>query len=292
MSAYHVACAYPKPDVVTAQDPFELGFAALLVARHFGVPLHVQLHTDPFGPGFVRAHWPLNYIRRFLMDIVLRRASRIRVVSKRLAQTLQERYKIAAPITVLPIYVDTQRFATAAPDAGLVPRFAQFNTKLLVVARLEPEKNISLAIRSFAEAAPADSCLIIVGEGSELDALRRLAAQWKVDKRVFFEGAADPAPYYKLADLVLVPSRYEGYGLVMIEALAAGTPVISTDVGIAREVGAIVADTEDFPGALAEWFRNGPRDAGLKSYPYQSAEEYIRLYTDDIVACADTAKAQ
>jgi glycosyltransferase involved in cell wall biosynthesis len=276
--------------MVTVQDPFEIGLLGLFAAWYFSVPLHVQLHTDPFGPGFVRAHWPLNHIRRVLMGIVLRRATGVRVVSEQVRQKLGERYKVSA--AVLPIYVDIRHFANATPDEALTQRFARFEKKLLVVSRLAPEKNISLAIRSFAEAAPADSCLIVVGEGSELNALRRLAAQWKVDKRMFFEGSVDPAPYYKLADLLIVPSRYEGYGLVMIEALAAGTPVLSTDVGIAREAGAIVVDEKDFPGALAEWFRNGPRDAGLKSYPYQSEEEYIRLYTDDIVACVDTAKAQ
>jgi glycosyltransferase involved in cell wall biosynthesis len=154
-----------------------------------------------------------------------------------------------------------------------------------VVARLEPEKNVELAIESFAAVAPQDACLIILGTGSERESLKRLVQERSVSDRVFFEGEAAPIDYYPLADLVLVTSRYEGYGLVIIEALAAGKPVLSTDVGIAREVDAIVVREEEFPEAITQWIENGPRIMELKSYPYQNFDEYVRAYCDDIIAC-------
>jgi glycosyltransferase involved in cell wall biosynthesis len=284
LRAYRLGSSARAVDIVTVQDPFEVGLVGMLITWRLKVPLHVQLHTDPFAPGFARAHWPLNLIRRSIMGFLVRRAARIRVVSERVKQELQKRYKIRVPISVLPIYVDAQRFADAVPAASLLDRFSRFEKKLLIVSRLEKEKNIALAIRAFAEAAPPESCLIIIGEGSQLEDLKRIAAHWKVAERVLFEGKADPAPYYKLADLLIVPSRYEGYGLVIVEALAAGMPVLSTDVGVAREAGAIVAPPEDFAGALAEWFRNGPLAGQLQNYPYASEEEYICRYSEDIVA--------
>jgi glycosyltransferase involved in cell wall biosynthesis len=221
----------------------------------------------------------------------LRRAARIRVVSERVKQELQKRYKIRVPISVLPIYVDTQRFADAIPTSALLERFNRFDTKLLVVSRLEKEKNVALAIRAFAEGAPPESCLIIAGEGKELNALKQTAAHWKVSQRVFFEGKADPAPYYKIADLLVVPSRYEGYGLAIVEALAAGTPVLSTDVGIAREAGAIVCDMEDFAGALAEWFRAGETQGKLRGYPYLDFNDYVDRYARDVAGARATLAA-
>ncbi len=90
-----------------------------------------------------------------------------------------------------------------------------------MVSRLESEKNVMLAISSFAGGAPKDACLIILGEGRERTALEATAKYLGVGDRVFFEGRCDPSPYYPLADLVIVPSLYEGYGMTIIEALAA-----------------------------------------------------------------------
>ena len=85
---------------------------------------------------------------------------------------------------------------------------------------------------------------------------------------------------------MLCPSKYEGYGLVIVEALAAGKPVISTDVGIAREAGAIVVREEKFVEALKEWFVGGPRVGELRDYAYKNFDEYVRAYREDIAACA------
>jgi glycosyltransferase involved in cell wall biosynthesis len=103
-----------------------------------------------------------------------------------------------------------------------------------------------------------------------------------VSNRVFFEGSKDPAPYYALADLVLVTSLYEGYGLVIVEALAVGKPVLSTDVGVARDAGAIIATLDSFAAALSQWFKDGSRVGVLKNVPERDFVSYVRAYCDDI----------
>ncbi|PIR82464.1 hypothetical protein COU20_02400 [Candidatus Kaiserbacteria bacterium CG10_big_fil_rev_8_21_14_0_10_59_10] len=284
LDAARIARRLPA-DVVTVQDPFESGLVGLLARR--GKPLHVQLHTDPFAAQFRRSF--LNRIRTLVMPHVLARATRIRVVSERIARSLQATgYGQRAVPAVLPIYVDVARYRSAPSDAALKARFSAFKTKLLVVSRLEPEKNVKLAVSAFARVAPRDACLIIVGEGSERSLLQSFAKECACDDRIFFEGEGDPASYYKLADLVLVTSHYEGYGLVIIEALAAGTPVLSTDVGVAREAGAIVTTEEGFVDALREWLKEGPCRGELKRYPYASLDEYVQAYCDDIRACLHT----
>lgn len=278
LDAIRIARTLQKPDIVSAQDPFEAGLVAWFIARMLGAKLHVQVHTDFHSPYFTGA---VNLIRRGLARFVLGRADRIRVVSDRIKESLEERSSKSAPITVLPIFVDVARFHSA--HAGILAgRFAAFSTRLLVVARLEKEKNIGLAIDAFAKAAPHDSCLIIVGDGGERRKLSMGVARLGMAGRVFFEGESNPLPYYAVADLLLVPSLYEGYGLVIIEALAAGKPVLSTDVGVAREAGALVAETRHFTEALAAWFENGPRIGVLQQYPYQTFDEYVAKYTTDI----------
>jgi glycosyltransferase involved in cell wall biosynthesis len=273
----------PKPDVISAQDPFETGLLSLLIARMLGVPLHVQVHTDFLAPGYVQLSL-VNRLRTLVAGFVLRRAVRIRVVSERVKAEILERYHLQASVTVLPIFVDLEKFHNAQADPVLNERFARFKTKVLVVSRLEPEKNVALAIESFTQAAPQDACLIIVGTGSEEGKLRDLVREKDIADQVFFEGERPGVDYYPLADLVLVTSRYEGYGLVIVEALARGLPILSTDVGVAREMGVVVADEKEFPDALAKWFENGPKEMRLTDYPYKSFDDYVGKYCEDISA--------
>ncbi|MDO8561381.1 MAG: glycosyltransferase [bacterium] len=302
--AMQIARTLPKPAVVSVQDPFETGLLGWRIARKFKVPLHVQIHTDFLSKEYAR-HSFMNRLRVLVAGFVLRRASHIRVVSEKIKTSLLKKYRLHAPVTVLPIFVDVESFRNARIDESLAERFSSFKPKLLVVSRLESEKNVALALRAFAECAPQDACLLIVGEGSEKTQLLRMAEDLGVSGRVFFKGAKAPIEYYKLADLVLVPSLYEGYGMVAIEALASGVPVLSTDVGIAREAGAIIAPREKFAEALADWFKNGPstgesadfvarpaattggpQTVELKNYPYKSFGEYVEAYCNDIVSSA------
>lgn len=279
-----------RADIVTTQDPFESGLAGYIVARAIGAALHVQVHTDFLSPTYSR-HSLLNHARAAIAGFVLRRARRIRVVSERIKRSIEARYKLRAPIATLPIYTDISR--VDAPEMErLREKFAAFSKKILVVSRLEPEKNVARAVSSFAAASPKDTCLIIVGRGSEAYTLKKLAETLCVRDRVFFEGWRDPIAYYGLADLVLVSSEYEGYGLVVVEALGRGVPVISTDVGIAREAGAIIAEPARFQKALADWFRNGPREGRLNEYPYKNFDDYVRAYCDDIAVAGENCTSR
>jgi glycosyltransferase involved in cell wall biosynthesis len=275
----------PLPGVVTVQDPFEAGLAAWYIARALGAPLHVQVHTDFLSPGYAR-HSLINRVRVSLARFVLSRAARVRVVSERIKKALEES-GMQVPIAVLPIYVDVERLQKAGHPA-LTARFAAFDKCILIVSRLEPEKNLALGISAFALSAPKDACLIIVGGGSERSRLEAEAREWNIADRVFFEGEQPAASYYALADLLLVTSFYEGYGLVIIEALAAGKPVLSTDVGVAREAGAIVVSPKEFTAALKSWFDIGSRVGRLNAYPYKNFDEYVRSYCADIAASTQT----
>ncbi len=280
IDAWHILRSIPKPDVISVQDPFEAGLLALFFCKIVQVPLHVQIHTDIFAPAF-RASF-LNRIRLVIARFVLKRASRIRVVSEGIKSDLLKKYLIQAPITVLPIFVNVEAFKNTELPTELAQRFSQFQTKLLFVGRFEPEKNPCLALRAFAESAPKGSCLIMVGDGSERYQLGKLARDLNIEGRVFFEGLKDAAPYYKLADLLLVTSRYEGYGLVIIEALASGTSVLATDVGIARDAGATISPNDTYGATLAEVLEKAEKVVELRAYPYESFDDYVEAYCKDI----------
>ncbi len=274
-----IARKLSRPDIVSTQDPHDSGLLGLCIARMRGVSFHVQVHSDVFDPEYVFFS-PVNFVRSHIARFVLKRADNIRVVSHRIKESVEKVLLPKRPISVLPIYIDANRLRKSEPEVG--ERFAAFKTKLLFVGRLEPEKHPCLALESFAAADLKDTCLIVVGDGSERDHVRLLATDLGVADRVFFENERDAAPYYRVADLVLCTSRYEGYGLAIAEALFCGKPVLSTDVGAAREMGALIAEEDHYAEALSAWMESGPRSAELQLQAYTDIESYAKALRDDI----------
>ncbi|OGG51674.1 hypothetical protein A3C18_03485 [Candidatus Kaiserbacteria bacterium RIFCSPHIGHO2_02_FULL_54_11b] len=268
-----------RPDVVSAQDPFFTGLIAWVIAWMRGSKLHLQIHTDLFDTQFT-SHSPGNRLKLLLARSLLSQATSIRVVSKRIADSLKAR-GVKAPITVLPVFIDLENLKKAEP-LDKRARYPNFKKIVLVVARLEKEKNVTASIRAFAEIAKADATagLVVIGSGSERVSLENLAKELGVEKKVVFEGAQDPFPFYKAADLLLLTSSYEGFGMVLIEALAAGSPVVSYDVGLAREAGAIIATPESMPRVAIAVLSEGKRGKLTLDFPNEA--EYRELWLADI----------
>jgi glycosyltransferase involved in cell wall biosynthesis len=135
--------------------------------------------------------------------------------------------------------VDAEVDAESVLDSAAPLGAARF---LLTVASKRPHKRLETAIRAFAEIAKRDRelRLVMVGARDEhTTALRDLAAQLGVADRVDDKqnlSDRDLALTYRRAEALLVPSREEGFGLVIIEAMAAGTPVIAVDAAPLPEV--------------------------------------------------------
>lgn len=101
--------------------------------------------------------------------------------------------------------------------------------RLLCAGRLAPQKRFDLALRAFAALGAKGATLTIAGDGPERAALVELARQLGVRDAVHFTGAQpDIAPLLAQSDLLLLTSAYEGYPAVLLEALAAGLPVVTT----------------------------------------------------------------
>ncbi len=236
-------------DVVTAQDPFWRGLVGWCAARSAGATLQLQVHTD------FTAEVAKNPLRYLLARFLLRRADSIRVVSLRIKKQV-EPLALQARISVLPIYVDIERVISAAP-ANLEVEYPQLKNKkiILVVARLEPEKNVAAAIAVMAQVHKKISgvAMVIAGQGSQEQVLKRQVTQLGLENTVVFVGyRSDIASIYKDATVLLVTSKFESYGASIIEALAAGIPVVSPDVGVAREAGAIIVSRGHWEEAILD----------------------------------------
>lgn len=230
--------AHKERWLVSTQDPFEIGALGYLIARKFNIPLHLQLHTDPFSMEW-RSEKFLNRARYTMMLFLLRQARSIRVVSDRVFRSVSALGISRERITKIPIFVDTEKFIHATPSFDLHQSYPEFSRIVLSMGRLQPEKNYRGLIRVFARVHRVhdDVLLLIVGSGPERDRLLSLARSLDIDECVkILPWARDVASYYKSCDVYVQPSLYEGWGLAVIEALASGAPVVMTDVGCAGEV--------------------------------------------------------
>lgn len=228
---------------VTCQDPFETGLVGALIKNRHQVELELQVHTDIGSPYFQKFN-RLNRIRTLISKYTLTKADSVRVVSTRIKNYVQK-FIDPSKIEVRPIAVDTEKIKNAPINVDLHKKYPQFKKIVLIASRLEPEKNISLAIEAFKMVLEKDPQvgLIIVGSGSEEEKLKKLVTNFRIDKSVIFEGwQNDLISYYKTNDCFLVTSWYEGYGMTLIEAQAAGCQVVSTDVGVASEIGAKIVE--------------------------------------------------
>ena len=236
-----LATSYQLPatsSLVTSQDPFETGFVAWLVARKTKAKLQLQIHTDFLSPYFVRGSL-LNRIRVLLARFILPRADGIRVVSERIKTSLSNVKCQMSNVSILPIFIDAPKIMSAAPQFNLHKKYPQFDFIVLTTARLEPEKNITLALMAMKKviAEYPRVGFIIVGSGSEMKNLKLKTIDYRLKTSVIFAGWQDDlVSYYKTADLYISTSDYEGYGLSLAEAALSGCPIVTTDAGIAGSV--------------------------------------------------------
>lgn len=274
--------------LVTVQDPFETGIVGWLVARKYRVPLQLQIHTDLFSPHFA-SESVLNKVRVRIAKFLIPRAASIRVVSERIKNSIVSSFKLqASSVVVLPIFVDVQKIKDAPIKTDLHKKYPQFDFIMLMASRLTKEKNIPIALSAIAEVIKKypKAGLVIVGDGPKKESLKLQVSSFKLQESVVFEPWTDDlASYYKTADIFVLTSNYEGYGRTIIEAEAAGCPVIMTDVGIAGEVikhgenGLIVpvGDAQALTDAMSSVIKK--RAALLTSLPVQSTkEEYLVAY--------------
>jgi glycosyltransferase involved in cell wall biosynthesis len=102
--------------------------------------------------------------------------------------------------------------------------------RILTVGSMKAVKNHPLLLRAFAQLGRPDARLMFVGDGPGRNGLMALAQDLGVANQVIFAGfRADPTPFYKAADLFVLSSNYEGFGNVLVEAMACGVPVVSTN---------------------------------------------------------------
>jgi rhamnosyl/mannosyltransferase len=213
------------PDLVHLHLPHPGGMLAVLASAYRG-PLVVTYHSD-----VVRQQWRAAPFHPVLLA-TLRRAQAIIATSETYARTSPILRRFASSCTVVPYGIPLDRFACPDPRAVRQLRERFGPRVVLAIGRLVYYKGYDVLI----EAMPhVEAHLVLVGDGPLLSSLEAQAARLGVTHKVTFAGEiANDAlgPYYHAADVFALPSvaRSEAFGIVQLEALACGVPVVNTSL--------------------------------------------------------------
>ncbi|MGQ9585474.1 MAG: glycosyltransferase [Anaerolineae bacterium] len=278
-----------RPDITHLHFPYPLGEVAhFLLGR--GRPTVITYHSDVVRQqGWLRLYRPLLWR-------VLRRADRIIATSPHYMHSSPYLRELADRCRVIPLGIEVARFGQA-PSEAVARLRERFGVPLvLFVGRLRYYKGISYLLQAMAD---LPGHLGIVGEGPMRSEWEREASELGLAGRVHFVGEVadeDLPTYYHACDLFVLPAtqRSEAFGAVLLEAMAAGRPVVSTELGTGTswvnrdgETGWVVPPAD--PMALREAMAHLLQDEELRRQMgeagRQRAEDFdVGLLVDRVLA--------
>jgi glycosyltransferase involved in cell wall biosynthesis len=284
-------------DLVHVHTPFVAHYAGVREARRRGVPVLATYHT--FFEEYLHHYVPVlpRPLGRTLARAFTRsQCSAVQALvapSEPLRQVLCE-YGVDTPVHVIPTGLPADRFPPGnAARFRALAQLPAHRPLVTYVGRVAHEKNIDFLVRVFERVRQSvpEAMLIIAGEGPAREPLRKLVEQLGLTADVRFVGYLDRdtslLDCYAAASVFAFASRTETQGLVLLEALAQGTPVVSTaELGtksiLAPACGALIAEEREEPFAAA--VVQVLRDADLRGLLSAQARTYARGWSSASMA--------
>jgi L-malate glycosyltransferase len=166
----------------------------------------------------------------------IERSDGVTAVSEFLRRMTAEEFQITKPIDVIPNFVDLEQYPTERADRSRL--VGEEQKVLLHVSNFRPVKRVLDTVRIFERVTrEIDAVLLMVGEGPERSSAQALARRLGILDRIRFLGTQQQiAEIAALADVFLLPSELESFGLSALEAMACGVPVVGSDAGGLPEV--------------------------------------------------------
>lgn len=268
------------------KDPFQIVHLGHVFLMGLGVvffkkALKIPYINSPFGWDTYDPINPIKKSRFPLLAYIMNNADYVATMSQHMKRSAQIQ-GCKKDIKVIPggASVMYQETTINIRDTHVIP---ENNNICFSMQRLHPRKGL----RYLLEAIPSilkhhpNTTFIIAGRGEEEEFLKNLAKKMKLDQYIIWTGFindTDLASYYDQADLFLLPTLFEGFGLVYVDALSKGTPIVTTNSG-----GAVDIVTSDKIGYLvppedAQSFADAVIKALKKEWDRQYIKDYAKRY--------------
>lgn len=271
-------------DVINTHFVVPTGPLGHALARWHGVPNVLSVHGgdlfDPSKGSSPHLHAPLRAAVRWMLRV----ADDVVGQSRDTVRHVTELYGVRRPVELIPLGIERPPPASAASrqDLGLPPDAFV----MITIGRLVARKATTQLIDNFAASNIANAHLVIVGDGPDAPAIEKRANELGVRNRVHMLGQVSDAEKYaalSVADVFVTASQHEGFGLVFLEAMAFGLPVLCYDRGgqtdflTTGETGHVVKlnDQESFVRALIEMHRDVEARERQGQYNRQLVENYF-----------------
>lgn len=226
---------YGPFDIIHAHD-WLVAFAARSLKHIFQLPMVSTIHATEFG----RNQGLHNNLQRYISDVewwLTYESWKVIVCSRYMKTEMQNIFHLPDDkISIIPNGVDVTNFAGVSPNFSRRNYAADEEKIVFFVGRLVPEKGVQYLL----DAAPKilhycpEAKFIIAGTGPSEEYLRSKTHMINISSKIYFTGYIDDGirnGLYKSAQAAVFPSTYEPFGIVALEAMAAGTPVVVADVG-------------------------------------------------------------
>ena len=228
-------------DVIHAHD-WLVTYAAKTLKDAFKIPIIATIHATESG----RNSGIHDETQRYINDsewLLTYEATEVIVNSNYMKNELQRLFGLPyEKINVVPNGVNLNLYNGVERDYNFRRQYAADNEKIILyVGRLVYEKGVQNLIAAMPKILNGyhDSKLIIAGRGGMLDELRDEVRRLGIDNKVYFTGYLSldkVTKMYKCADVAVFPSTYEPFGVVALEGMLSGTPVVVSDVGGLNEI--------------------------------------------------------
>ncbi len=233
-----------KPDIIHLHSEYFIGYFGFTYAKYRMVPLFYTFHTlwDEYVAGYIPRRYGgdiVKAISRRMIRFYLKHSDVIIVPTTRIESIARNDYGISSNITILPTgisgnFVNVDKEELETHKNAFYKKYPELKNKriLLFVGRVAKEKNLDFLYDVFErlQTKIEDIALLFIGGGPYLEELKQNAKKRNLTNSAFFTGYVDRAelPYiYTFSNIFIFPSKTETQGLVTIESMLRGTPVVA-----------------------------------------------------------------
>lgn len=214
-------------DIVHLHSCIWGGLGGAFIAKKLRVPFIITEHSSYYG------RFEVNFLERLIIKKSFKSADKVISVSEYLKSYISEYNK--SEIEVIPNMVDCNEFFYCKKEESIENSFT-----FLTLCYLKNNKGVDILIKAFCNYFKGKEVkLIIAGDGPEKENLAKLVNDLKINNQVIFKGALtreEVKVEMNRCDIFALGSKFETFGVVLIEALACGKPVISTRNGGANDI--------------------------------------------------------